>query len=164
MAVNEQAVVTVKFKKVDRALRFDASMCTGCGSCELMCALFREGVGGPAMARCGVERDPFNADYGFHVCRQCLAPSCYAACPRQGKAQVIDPDTGVRYINAKECIGCKKCIEACPFDPPQIKFNADKKKAFTCDLCRERAEGPVCVEYCPTNALNVVRAGKEDRK
>jgi Fe-S-cluster-containing hydrogenase component 2 len=164
MTVNQEAVVKIKFKKADRTIHFNASLCTGCGSCELMCSLFREGVGGPAMARCRVARDPFSADYVFNVCRQCLAPSCYAACPLQGKAQIIDPDTGVRYINEEECVGCKKCIEACPFDPPEIKFNAEKKKSFTCDLCRERAEGPVCVEYCPTNALEIVSGKKGGRK
>jgi len=164
MAVNAEAVVKIKFKKADRTIRFDADLCTGCGSCELMCALFCEGVGGPAMARCRVERDPFNAKYVFQVCRQCLAPSCYAACPLQGKAQIIDSDTGIRYINEEECIGCKKCIKACPFDPPEIKFNSEKKISFTCDLCRERPEGPVCVEYCPTNALKVVSTRMEDRK
>ncbi|MEJ2169358.1 MAG: hypothetical protein P8X90_27940, partial [Desulfobacterales bacterium] len=81
MAVNSEAVVKIKFKKADRALLFDASLCTGCGSCELMCALFREGVGGPAMARCRVERVPFYAVYVFQVCRQCLAPSGYVAGP-----------------------------------------------------------------------------------
>ena len=164
MAVHNESVVKIKFKKVDAAIRFEADLCTGCGSCELMCALFREGVGGPALSRCRVERDPFNARYQFNVCRQCLAPSCYVACPLQGKAQMIDPATGVRYIVENECVGCKKCIKACPFDPPEIIFNPEKKKSITCDYCHRRAEGPVCVEYCPTQALEVVGREKGNRK
>jgi len=150
----------IVFKKVTQRLSFEADLCNGCGSCELMCSLFREGKGGPASARCHIVRDPFNAVYRFNVCRHCLAPSCYVACPLQGKAQVIDPETGVRYINEEQCVGCKMCISACPFEPPEIKFSAEKKKAFTCDLCRERAEGPVCVEYCPTGALKLVDVKK----
>jgi Fe-S-cluster-containing dehydrogenase component len=164
MTDTKEAIVKIKFKKADWTIQFDANLCTGCGSCELMCSLFREGVGGPAMSRCSVDRDPFNAEYLFHVCRQCLAPSCYVACPLQGKAQVIDPVTGIRYIDPEQCVGCKKCIKACPFDPPQIKFNAEEKKSYTCDLCRDRAEGPVCVEYCPTNALKLISGKKENRK
>ena len=159
-----KSVDKITFKKSDQTLRFEAELCTGCGSCELMCSLFREGEGGPAAARCRIKRDPFNAKFEHFVCRQCLAPSCYVACPLQGKAQVIDPDTGVRYIDEAECVGCKMCIKACPFDPPEIKFNSEKKKAFTCDLCRERAEGPVCVEYCPTDALTVASGKRENRK
>ncbi|MBW2368011.1 MAG: 4Fe-4S dicluster domain-containing protein [Deltaproteobacteria bacterium] len=155
---------SVKFKKAQAALCFDPELCTGCGSCELMCALFREGVGGPAPARCRVGRDAFNAEHTFDVCRQCLAPSCYVACPFQNKAQKIDPDSRVRYIDEEECVGCRKCNKACPFDPPEVRFNPEKKKSMKCDLCRDRAEGPVCVEYCPTKALKLVSLKKEDRK
>lgn len=159
-----KSLVRIQFKKADPAIHFDAKLCTGCGSCELMCSLFHEGVVGPAMSRCCVDRDPFNAEYQFYVCRQCLAPSCYVACPLQGISQMIDPESGVRYINEEECIGCRKCIEACPFDEGEIKFNSKKKISYTCDLCRKRAEGPVCVEYCPTDALKIVNRKKVDRK
>jgi len=154
----------VKFKVPELKISFDPDLCTGCGTCELMCALFREGVGGPALARCRVGRDPFNANHTFDVCRQCLAPSCYVACPFQDKAQKIDPETGVRYIDEEECVGCKKCNKACPFDPSEVRFNPEKKKSIKCDLCRDRAEGPVCVEYCPTKALNLVSLKKEGWK
>lgn len=155
MAPVAGTAVKIKFKKADREIAFNADLCTGCGTCELMCALFREGVGGPAAARCRLDRNPFNAEHRFQVCRQCLAPSCYAACPFQGLAQVIDPETGIRYIDPIGCVGCQKCVKACPLDPPVIKFKADEKKAFKCDLCRERPQGPVCVEYCPTQALKL---------
>jgi Fe-S-cluster-containing hydrogenase component 2 len=159
-----KSAIRIQFKKTDPKISFDKNLCTGCGSCELMCALFREGEGGPAKSRCHIDRDPFNAEYHFHICQQCLAPSCYVACPLQGVAQVIDPKTGVRYINEEECIGCQKCIQSCPFDGCEIKFNSEKKKSYTCDLCRERKEGPVCVEYCPSNALIIKTSKMEDRK
>ena len=149
--------------KVKKKLCFFPEKCTGCGSCELMCALFREGVGGPAMARCRIERDPFNAHFSFQTCRQCLAPSCYVACPEKDKAIVIEEKTGVRYIVEKECTGCKRCIKVCPFETSNVMFNRDKKKAYMCDLCHDRPEGPVCVEFCPTGALSLV-ANKKLKK
>ncbi len=151
---------TVAFKKVQKRLDFLPEKCTGCGSCELMCALYREGVGGPVVARCHIGRDPFNAQFSLQTCRQCLAPSCYVVCPERDKAIVIEEKTGVRYINEEECIGCKLCIKACPFEIPRVLFNSDKKKAYKCDLCYERPEGPVCVEYCPTGALSLVVSKK----
>ncbi len=151
---------TVMFEKVKKRLRFFPEKCTGCGSCELMCALLREGVGGPSMARCRIDRDPFNAAFSFQTCRQCLAPSCYVSCPERDKAIVIEEKTGIHYIVEEECTGCKRCIKACPFETPRVLFNRHKKKAYMCDLCRERPQGPVCVEYCPTGALSLVVSKK----
>ncbi len=55
------------------------------------------------------------------------------------------------------------CMKACPFETPRVLFNHDKKKAFMCDLCRERPQGPVCVEYCPTGALSLVVTKKQKK-
>jgi len=88
-------------------------------------------------------------------------PKCYDACPNQDKALCIDEATGVTYINADECDGCGTCIEVCPFDPPRIKMRPQKPIAFKCDLCRDRAEGPICIEYCGFESLSLAR--KEDK-
>ena len=134
------------------------SVCTGCGTCLLMCSLYHEGVSSPALARACLDVDPFSAEYAFNVCRQCPAPSCYYACPLRDEALCIDEKTGARYINPDKCIGCKSCIKACPFDPPRIKFNKEKNISFKCDLCKGREGGPICVEYCPNKALTFVPA------
>ena len=141
-------------------ISFNAEMCTGCGTCELMCSLYHEGVGGPALSRADVIRDPFNAAFQFHTCKQCLAPSCYAACPLADEAIRICEETGARYIDEDECTGCGECIQACPFDPPEIKFNDERNVAFKCDLCRDRDGGPICVEYCPVGVLAFLPANE----
>ena len=136
--------------------------CVGCGVCGLMCSLYHEGEQGPALSRSEVVRDPFNYDFTFNVCQQCRSPSCYFACPLKDTALCIDEVTGVRYINKNECDGCGKCIEACPFDPVRVKMHPEKNIAFNCDLCKDRDEGPICVEYCTMNALTYVT--KDERK
>lgn len=143
---------------------FNPAVCTGCGTCELMCSLYHEGVGGPALSRARVVRDPFTAKFSFNVCKQCLCPSCYSACPLKDKALCIDEETGAKYIDEDKCTGCRQCIEACPFDPPEIKYNAEKNVAFKCDLCRGREGGPICVEYCPVEALNFAPASEKSEK
>ncbi|MBL7063411.1 MAG: 4Fe-4S dicluster domain-containing protein [Anaerolineae bacterium] len=134
---------------------FNPAECTGCGTCELMCALYHEGVGGPALSRARVVRYPLVAEFHFLVCQQCPAPSCYFACPSMDGALCIDEETGARYVNEDKCIGCSQCVEACPFDPPRVMYNEEKGVAFKCDLCRGREEGPICVEYCPVEALRL---------
>ena len=32
-------------------------------------------------------------------------------------------------------------------------WKAGKRVTLECDLCRNREEGPICVEYCPAHAL-----------
>ena len=139
----------------------DPKKCVGCGVCGLMCSLYHEGEAGPSLSRSGLVRDPFNYDFTFNVCQQCPSPSCYFACPLKDQARLIDSVTGARYIDEDECIGCGACIKACPFDPPRTKLHPEEKIAFTCDLCKDRREGSICVEYCPMQALTYVT--KEER-
>jgi Fe-S-cluster-containing hydrogenase component 2 len=135
-------------------------VCTGCGLCDLMCSLYHEGEQGQSLSRGELVGDRLTSEFTFHVCRQCPSPKCYDACPNQDKALCID-ETGITVINADECDGCGDCIEACPFDPPRIKMHPEKNVAFTCNLCRDRAEGPICVEYCSFDSLSLSR--KEDK-
>jgi Fe-S-cluster-containing hydrogenase component 2 len=151
----EQTEVTLSIVQ-SGVIAFDPELCTGCGTCELMCALLHAGVGGPALARVRLDRDPFNGEFRLHSCRQCLAPGCYVACPLPDDALCICAETGARYIDEEECTGCELCIDACPFEPSHVRFDEDMGVAFKCDLCRGRAAGPICVEYCPVGALRHV--------
>ena len=142
-------------REVPKAARLvhDPKVCTGCGVCEVMCSLYHEGAAGSALARSHIVRHPFTAEHSHNTCQQCSAPSCYFACPLKDKAMCIDQTTSAAYVDQNECTGCGMCVGACPFDPPRIKINVEKNAASKCDLCREREDGPVCVEYCPFQAL-----------
>jgi Fe-S-cluster-containing hydrogenase component 2 len=134
---------------------YNADACSACGACEIMCSLWHEGIAGPASARLNIIREPFTHKHHQIICPQCHNPPCYAACPGKDRALCIDGVTGAVYINENECDGCGLCIDACPFDLPRIKLNAVKKVAIKCDLCRGREDGPICVEYCPFQALTL---------
>lgn len=140
-----------------RAVIYHPSVCSACGVCEVVCSLCHEGRVGPSLARSNIVQDAFTAEHRHMICAQCDDPACYLACPSRDKALCIDRATGVTYIDEDECDGCGLCVDACPFDPSRIKFNADKKVAFKCDLCKGREEGPLCVEYCPFQALTFPR-------
>jgi Fe-S-cluster-containing hydrogenase component 2 len=101
-------------------------------------------------------RDAFTANHTCFICQQCPYPGCYYACPLRDKALCIDETTGARYINEDECTGCGLCADACIFDPPRVKLNTEKQVVFKCDLCRGREEGPICVEFCPLQALTLL--------
>jgi Fe-S-cluster-containing hydrogenase component 2 len=137
----------------------DPTACISCGICELVCAVYHDGSSSPSLRRLWLVRDPFNVRYIVKTCMQCNNFPCYFACPLKDEALCIDEKTGISYINPDECIGCKECIEACPFNPPRIGFNKKGNVAIKCDLCRERENGPICVEFCPGKALTYVRDG-----
>jgi Fe-S-cluster-containing hydrogenase component 2 len=138
----------------------DPDLCAGCGVCGLMCAFSHEKEYGHSLARNELRRDPFNAAFIFHVCQQCTSPNCYFACPKKDVALCVDKKTGVKYVNTAECLGCGSCSSACPFTPPRANVQPVKKVSFKCDLCRNRGNGPICVEYCTMRALRKI-SGKE---
>jgi Fe-S-cluster-containing hydrogenase component 2 len=150
-------VLTIEFQK-SGVIGFDADLCVGCGSCMLMCSFYHEGVVSPSLSRIRIERDPLNAEYRANMCQQCLAPSCYVACPVRDEALCIDEETGVRYVDPAYCTACDECVYACPFEPKRIYTYAHNDKAYKCDLCMGREEGPICVEYCPVDALTHIAA------
>jgi Fe-S-cluster-containing hydrogenase component 2 len=150
----------IKGVPVSPLIVHDPNLCAGCGVCGLMCAFSHEKEFGPSLSRNELVRDPFTADYTFLVCQQCSSPDCYFACPNKDQALCVDKKTGIKYINTSKCEGCGACTEACRFTPPRANVHPAKKVSFKCDLCRDRAEGPICVEYCTTKALRKV-SGKE---
>jgi Fe-S-cluster-containing dehydrogenase component len=57
-------------------------------------------------------------------------------------------------IDKDQCIGCKECMEACPFGAMQ--FDDDQEVAVKCDLCIERLgedEQPACTKACATQCI-----------
>ena len=139
-------------------IKHDPVKCAGCGTCVQMCATHNAGEPGPLLARNELISDPFEPQFTFNSCQQCASPLCYFACPKKDVALCIDPSTGTRYTNENECIGCGKCIAACIYTPSRRKMNPEKNVAINCNLCRGRAEGPTCVQYCNFGALQLIPA------
>ncbi|MCL2125259.1 MAG: hydrogenase [Oscillospiraceae bacterium] len=136
----------------------EESFCAGCSTCELVCALTHDGVASPSCNRIFVEVDARMMYHTILACMHCSDHPCYNACPKKDEAMKLGDD-GVAYIAEENCIGCGLCRKACAFDPPRINFvkSVDKaqRKSKKCDLCRERAEGPACVQWCPVRCLYV---------
>jgi Fe-S-cluster-containing dehydrogenase component len=81
-------------------------------------------------------------------CHHCLEPACVRVCPTGASYQRAD---GIVAINDSECVGCRYCMIACPFDARF--FRKDKGVVEKCDLCAhrvDRGEVPACVETCPS--------------
>ncbi len=128
------------------------SFCTGCSTCEIVCGLFHEGYTSPRARRIVLDRNDITCRHTLYTCQNCVDPACYEACPLQDEALCYDDALGVAYVDQEACTGCGICAEACVFEPSRIMFNLEGK-AVKCDLCREREEGPACIEYCQPMVL-----------
>ena len=133
--------------------------CTGCKTCELYCATER-GSNGKTLFK-AVQEEPVpqsrvrvegSDGVSFPLqCRQCLNAPCLDAC--LSGVLTRDPETNMVIINDDRCIGCWTCTLFCPYGV--IYPWPDRKMALKCDRCNYM-EYPVCVDVCPTNALELV--------
>lgn len=134
------------------------SFCAGCASCEAVCALTHEGSVSPCYNRLFMEHDVRTMIHTILTCNHCSDHPCYDKCPKKDKAMCID-ENGIVYVVEEECIGCGLCAKACVFTPSRINMvnSKDRKlrKAKKCDLCRDREEGPACIQYCPSRCLGL---------
>jgi protein NrfC len=148
-------------------LVYDSRQCSGCQSCMLTCSLIHDGEASTSRSRIQVARNVFNPypqDIQIFVCRQCPEPMCVKNCPT-GACHVSTSNGNVRMIDAGKCIGCKTCLNVCPYIPHRTIFNAAAKKSTKCDLCANapyfsKKGGPfgdqACVTSCPAGALKLV--------
>ncbi len=135
---------------------FDQTKCVGCSDCEIACAKVNHVPKG--QHRLYVEdqtdlKDILNRKFMRISCQQCSDSPCTQVCPTNACHR--DPITDIVTMHVDDCIGCKYCIVACPYD---VRFINDKTKAAeNCDFCKHTnlAEGkePACVAACKYDAL-----------
>jgi Fe-S-cluster-containing dehydrogenase component/formate-dependent nitrite reductase membrane component NrfD len=84
-------------------------------------------------------------------CNHCDAAPCVDICPTSALFQ--RPDGIVDFDNSR-CIGCKSCMQACPYDA--LYIDPESNTAAKCNYCAHRVESglePACVIVCPTQAI-----------
>jgi len=67
---------------------------------------------------------------------------------------MIQRDDGIVEFDGDACIGCKACMQACPYDA--IHIDPETSTAAKCHFCAHRIEQqlePACVVVCPTHAI-----------
>ena len=92
------------------------------------------------------------------MCQHCSHPPCVHVCPTGASFQRAD---GIVLVDKHDCIGCRYCVVACPFqarfipdrptDPEASAYPRGKGAAESCTLCVhriDRGELPACVERC----------------
>ncbi|HEX2501475.1 MAG TPA: 4Fe-4S dicluster domain-containing protein [Methylomirabilota bacterium] len=133
----------------------DQTRCIGCHACTVACkeenrvplGTFRTWVK-------YVEKGEFpNTRRHFAVlrCNHCDNAPCVTICPTV--ALYRRPD-GIVDFDRDRCIGCKSCMQACPYDA--LYMDPDTHTAAKCHFCAHRVERglePACVIVCPERAI-----------
>jgi len=123
--------------------------CTGCRVCEYVCSMEKSKSFNPTRSRIRVIRI-YPCTNAALNCRMCESAPCVTACPR--KALTQSAENGVIWVDDNLCDGCGWCVKACEFGAIALD---PKPTVRICDLCCERENGPVCIEWCPEDALEL---------
>ena len=133
----------------------DQNRCIGCHACTGACkeehsvpvGVFRTWVK-------YIEKGQFpnvSRHFGVMRCNHCDDAPCVEICPTHSLYRRAD---GIVDFDPERCIGCKSCMQACPYDA--IYLDPNSHTAAKCNFCAHRIEmklEPACVIVCPTHAI-----------
>src|SRR5260221_1272218 len=133
----------------------DQTKCIGCHACTTACKSENHGALGvfsPWVKNVDVGVFPeVRRHFAVLRCNHCEDAPCVEICPVTAMYQ---RDDGLVDFDESLCIGCKACMQACPYDA--IYMDPDSNTAAKCNFCSHRVdEGllPACVVVCPVEAL-----------
>ncbi|HET9531588.1 MAG TPA: 4Fe-4S dicluster domain-containing protein [Blastocatellia bacterium] len=143
-----------------KAILFDSTLCTGCGACYSACkeknnlpqtsAAF---LTDKLSARTYTVVNRRNGRYVRRMCMHCQEPTCVSVCP---VGALVKTSSGPVLYDASKCMGCRYCMQACPFNIPQYEWDDSlTPRVQKCTLCSDRiSEGlpTACATVCPTGA------------
>ena len=162
-----------------KKLYYDPKKCTGCKTCELVCAvghspskdlytaILEENLALPSVRVHFVAE----ANYGFGytegqtialpayplACCHCKDHPCVSACI--ASALSYSSEKGL-FFNKERCVGCWMCIMVCPYGA--VRPDKRNAKSVRCDLCAD-INDPRCAKSCPTKAILYIEE-KTDKK
>jgi Fe-S-cluster-containing dehydrogenase component/formate-dependent nitrite reductase membrane component NrfD len=133
----------------------DNRKCIGCHACTVACKQEHDlpiGVNRTWVKY--VEKGEFPSTrriFSVQRCNHCANAPCVEICPVTALWQRKD---GIVDFSGERCIGCKACMQACPYDA--IYIHPDDLTAAKCNYCAHRVEvglAPPCVNVCPEHAI-----------
>ena len=133
----------------------DQRKCIGCHACTVACKSENEVPVGVFRTWVKyVESGQFPAarrHFSVLRCNHCENAPCVTICPTQ--ALFKRPD-GIVDFDPRRCIGCKACMQACPYDA--LYIDPITHTAAKCNYCAHRVDQgllPACVIVCPEKAI-----------
>ncbi len=133
----------------------DHTSCIGCHACTVACKAENDvPVGSFRTSVKYTEQGTFpqiKRHFLVQRCNHCTDAPCVTICPVNALEKRPD---GIVDLDRDACIGCKACMQACPYDA--IYLNEDLGAVEKCHFCAHRVDRglePACVTVCPVNAI-----------
>ena len=133
----------------------DQTACIGCHACTVACKTEHD-------VPLGVDRTwvkyietgtwpDTKRSFSVMRCNHCTDAPCVSICPTNA---LFRRDDGIVDFDTSLCIGCKSCMQACPYDA--LYIDPHDHTAQKCNYCVHRVEvglEPACVVVCPEGAI-----------
>jgi len=133
----------------------DQRSCIGCHACTVACkqehgvelGVFRTWV---KYVETGTFPD-VRRNFAVLRCNHCEDAPCVSICPTKA---LFKREDGVVDFDKDACMGCKACMNACPYDA--LYIDPQSETAAKCNFCAHRLDQglkPSCEIVCPTQAI-----------
>jgi Fe-S-cluster-containing dehydrogenase component len=140
---------------VQLGFAIDQRTCIGCHACTVACKTENDVPLGQFRTWVKyVDSGEFpdtTRSFGVMRCNHCTDAPCVKICPTSA---LFKREDGIVDFDSDRCIGCKSCMQACPYDA--IYIDAESNTAAKCNLCAHRVDNdlePACVVVCPTHSI-----------
>jgi Fe-S-cluster-containing dehydrogenase component len=137
------------------AFLIDNTRCIGCHACSVACKVEHQVPLGVARTWVKyIEKGTFpetRRTFTVTRCNHCADAPCVEICPTSALYKRHD---GIVDFDPQRCIGCKACMQGCPYDA--IYIDPETETAAKCNFCAHKVEvglEPPCVTVCPTQAI-----------
>jgi Fe-S-cluster-containing dehydrogenase component len=132
-------------------MAIDTTKCIACHACQLACQN-HNGLEYDQAFNWIVEKErgrypAFSREFAPVQCNHCENAPCQRVCPT---AAIYTSPEGVVLVRTNRCVGCKYCMEACPYKVRIMDHHSGIaiKCWFCIDMVRAGGE-PACVTTCP---------------
>jgi len=142
-----------------KAFLIDITECVGCGACYEAC---KEQNNLPQTSDDPLKDSLSDKTYTIveqrgdyfvrRMCQHCEDPTCVSVCP---VGAFTKTEVGAVLYDESKCLGCRYCMQACPFQIPRYEWGSLKPRVQKCIMCYDRVKNgelPACAEACPTGA------------
>jgi len=138
-----------------KAMLIDITLCVGCNACQDACKTANKVPEGEEKAlsptACTALQE-YEGVYVRRMCQHCIDPTCVSVCPVGAFTKTAE---GPVVYDEDKCIGCRYCMQACPFQVPRYEWDSTYPRVQKCVFCNTRVsqgQQPACAEACPTGA------------
>ena len=134
------------------AFLLDLARCVTCQACVAACKTGNELPFGTQYIKIRSETQGTFPNLQTNIlhkrCFHCSDAACVNVCP----TGALFKEDGMTRLDRSACSGCNYCVEACPYDIPEMVDGLSAK----CDGCAAAVKAggqPWCVKTCPSDAL-----------